>query len=546
MKRRIVLVVLAVLVAGCSKNPAAPPPPASPASVAVTPSVALVLVHQQLSLTATVSNSSATTVEWRLAREPGLADTISVGTITPTGPLTAVYRAPDRVVTPGTDYTVTVLAVATSDTTLRGQGTIFVPRVRIAVSPASVSSVPPGTWIPHRIKVENGALDDFTLFVEGITGGDAGVGTWEKTTDTTAVYKAPVHDTLFVYSLLATAVEDPARFATATATVRAGFPLPTPDPMRSEYAPEWNPTDDRLAFVRGGGPWELVVYDFGMQSEQVLATFSWTGVTYDGRIAWSDDGARIAFSEESSGLRMIGLVNEDGSGRTSFAPDATVNFEAACFLPGRSDSLYVAQSAAGSGTSSLRAYAVIPAPVDPGRLIVQAAAGATVGAPDAYQPVSGRPLVGYETTNGNFSTVFSIADNDGHAASAATLGTGLRTQVRWATLKDGVAWLTYVGDDSDNLYRVQRSGLSAPQRCYVDFFPELSGDLKPDPPPFFHFVDAHAVARVEPDGHTRIWVIGSPPSWVVPVSRAVEIELRRAGVWTALAPRDWRIRRFSP
>ena len=546
MTRRVWLVALMILAAGCSKKTTAPPPPPPTGSIAVSPGAAIVLVHDSRSLTATVSNSAATAVTWRLVREPGLADTVDVGSIVSTGPLAATYTAPARVLTPGFDYTVTVLAVATTDTTLVGTATIFVPRVRITVNPGSVASVPPGTWVPYRVKVENAANKGFALFVEGIPGGDAGVGTWVATTETTAVYKAPVHDTLFTYSLFARTLEDPDRFATSTAVVRAGFPLPDPEPTRDEFVPEWNPVDDRLAFVRGGPSWDLVVYDFSMQAEQVVASFSWTGSAYDGRVAWSDDGSRIAFSEVSSGRRVIGLVSDNGTGRTSFGPDASVDYHAACFLPGRSDSLYDTERAA-SGRWSVRAHATADSPADTGRVLHLLASGVTAGPPDADQPVSGRPLVGYDTWSGGLGSVISVADNDNHATTTATAIAGVRlSQVRWAMFADNFIWLTYVSDDVDNLFRVQRSGLSSAQRLYVDFFPESAGDLKPDPPLSFHFVDAHAVSRIEPDGHARIWIIGAPPSSVVPVSRALEIELRRIGLWSAFQPRDWRVRRLTP
>jgi len=111
-----------------------------------------------------------------------------------------------------------------------------------------------------------------------------------------------------------------------------------------------------------------------------------------------------------------------------------------------------------------------------------------------------------------------------------------------------VPWVTYVDPGTQNLYRAQRGGTTT-QRLYTDFFPESAGDLKADPPPAFHFVDAHVVSRLEPDGHSRLWVIGFPPSNVTPVSTALETELRRAGVWQALTPsawRRWRLGTWSP
>src|SRR5262249_9088972 len=113
-------------------------------------------------------------------------------------------------------------------------------------------------------------------------------------------------------------------------------------------------------------------------------------------------------------------------------------------------------------------------------------------------------------------------------------------QTRWAIQFDGVAWITYVDNASKNIFRAQRSGNSAVQRCYTDFFPQQAGDLKADLPANFPFTYAHVVARLEPDGHTRLWVIGFPPSFVTPVSQALETELRRARLWQAFSPSAWR------
>lgn len=545
MTPRLWLAGLAILaLAGCSKKTTAPPPPTTSGTVSVSPSATVVLVHGSRDLTATIHDSNAAAVSWRLVRQVGLADSVDVGAIVSTGPLTATYTAPARVITPGFDYTVTVLAVATADTTLRGSGTIVVPRVSISLSPGHVASVPPGTLIPYRVKVDNAPNKGFELFVEGIAGGNAGFGTWLATTETTAVYAAPVHDSLHIYSLFANALEDPDRFATATVTVRAGFPLPGSNASLDYLAPAWSPVDDRLAFVRGGPPWELVVHDFTDGSDQVLATINWAG----GRIAWSKDATRLLFSERSGSVHTIGLINANGTGKTTFAPDPSIRYEEACFFPyfaPASESLYVVQVDAG-GTYSVRAYASAAASGDPGRLLNQQA-GSLIRSMDAWLPISGRPQLAFAFGDGAgvVSQVERLIDAvGGPAPNTVASGNGASAGVRWIDMSDGVTWITFVDGATHNFYRVQRSG-SALQRLYVDYFPEVGGDLRAVPIAI-SFVDAHAVSRVEPGGKAQIWVIGAPPSSVVPVSRALEIELRRAGLWTAIQPREWRVRRLTP
>jgi len=532
----------AAAIAGCSKNPEAPPPPSGGGgSIHVAPSNSVRLITQTLDLTATLTNLSDSTVTWRLLREPGVSDTVHVGTIVATGGRTARYTAPTTVDTPGFPLTVTVEAVDVADTTARGTAVVVVPRVSVSVTPGTVTSVPPGTLVPFTVTVQDAPDPGFTLTVDSIPGGDQGVGTWVQTGPNATLYTAPSRDTLFAYSLFARSTADPLYFSSALAIVRAGFGVPTTDPSRSEYAPEWDPIAAKVAFARGGPAWDLVVYDFVSQTEQVLTSFTWSGATYTGRIAWSEDGSEIAFSEEQGGRRVIGLVNPDGSGRGSFAPDAATDYDEASFFTVASpaiESLYVALETAGA--ASLRAYPVAAAAGDTGRVIYQAPAGSKIHSPDATQlPLVTRPSVAFIEVNGNFSKVSSVTDNGNRNFSFAASGLGVRTQLRWTVPKDGIPWLTYVDPATQNIYRAQRGGATQ-QRCYTDFFPESGGDLKAEPPTAFHFVDAHVVARLEPDGHTRLWVIGFPPSSITPVSRALETELRRAGLWPALTPSDWR------
>lgn len=520
----IAAILLSLAALGCSEDePTQPPPPPSGHTITVSPNSASVWVHMSQGFVATPSDTADHDVTWRLRRDPSLSDTLDVGTIVTTGPKSVTYTAPAKVEDALFGYSLTLQAVSTRDTTVRGVTQIIVPPVKVAILPDAAVNVLPAAELPFTILVGNTPNKGFTLEVNDIPGGNVGVGTFVMTGPASATYTAPVKDSAEVYTLRARSTDDSRRSGIARLSVFPGFVLPTTDPTQNQWTPEWSITaPPRLAYVRGGGgSWQLVIYDFDTHSEQVLTTLAWSGPTYDGRIAWSDTGGRLLFSEETSGRRTIGVIQENGTGRTTFAPQAFTDYEEACFVPGSFDSIYVTQR---NGVNwSLRAYRLGGLPGDVGRTLHAPAPAVELHSPDAtLRSGSLRPYVAFETVVNGHGTVRSMNDDGaGRVGVAYSSATGRTRQVRWAHPANSPIfaneWITFVHQQNNALYRVDPSGLNLPILCYTEYFPEASSDLKvlPLPTNYFGFDDPLAITRLDASGHWRIWVVEFPPSLIV-------------------------------
>jgi hypothetical protein len=538
------LAATVVLAAGCGDDPASPPPPGDGGVVVITPGSASVIVRATKSFTATVDGQAGAAVTWRLERATPTPTGVDLGALEPSGPAGVVYTAPERVESVF-DYRIRLIAASVADTTARDTALITVPRIQVALTPGSLGSVLPGTLVPYAVRVENTTEPGLTLYVQGVPGGDDQVGTFTQTGPTTAVYQAPLGmDQTTTLDLLARSVDDTTRFGSAIVTVRRGYPLPVVDPARGEYAPAWSPAEQKLAYVRGGPPWELVIYDFTSFNEQTVAAFDWAGADYDGKLSWSRSGALIAFSQTQGGQRVIGVVGKQGGTPAVLAPDAATQYYEASFVPARSagpESLVVAQQK--GAVSALRVYPLGAAAGDPGRLLHTAAAGQTVRWPDAItrESVPGFKAL-YVTAaegDGGWSDVLLLAD-DGGGAPAATItgGPGNRTYLRWAWQLAGPLWIVYIWDGNHTSYRVAPQPGESPIRLYSEFFPELGGDLSVTESVFQRF-DAHVLSRRHPDGMARLWVVEFPPQEFLGVPRPEELELASMGIRGALAPAGW-------
>ena len=538
------LAATVVLAAGCGDDPASPPPPGDDGEVVITPGSATVIVRATKSFTATVDGQAGAAVTWRLERVTPTPTGVDLGALAPSGPAGAVYTAPERVESVF-DYRIRLIAASVADTTARDTALITVPRIQVALTPGSLGSVLPGTLVPYAVRVENTTEPGLTLYVQGVPGGDDQVGTFTQTGPTTAVYQAPLGmDQTTTLDLLARSVDDTTRFGSAIVTVRRGYPLPVADPARGEYAPAWSPAEQKLAYVRGGPPWELVIYDFVSFSEQTVTVFDWAGADYDGKLSWSRGGGLIAFSQMQGGQRAIGVVGKQGGPAAVFAPDPTTQYYEASFVPARSagpESLVVAQQK--GAVSALRAYPIGAASGDPGRLLHTAAAGQTVRWPDAITrelaPGFKALYVTAAEGDGEWSDVLLLAD-DGGGAPAATVtgGPGGRTYLRWAWQLAGPLWIVYIWDGNHTSYRVAPQPGESPIRLYSEFFPELGGDLSVTESVFQRF-DAHVLSRRHPDGMARLWVVEFPPQEFLGVPRPEELELASMGIRGALAPAAW-------
>jgi len=404
------------------------------------------------------------------------------------------------------------------------------------VIPGYLGSVLPGTLVPYVVSMQNAPDPGFQLYVQGVPGGDDNVGTWTQTGGQATVYQAPdVVASTTTYDLFARSVDDTARFGTSEVTVRWGFPLPVARPDLSQYSPEWSPDGLSLAFVQGGPPWELTVYDFQSSTESSPATLAWSGSAYDGRLSWSDDGARIAFSEEAGGRRAIGVVQAAGGGRSTFGPDPATSYYEGVFVPkadpGAPESLVVSQSSPGAGT--VRAYPLSYAPGEAGR--------GFAGVPAARWPdvtriseTSGRKVLHLAAEDALLGEVVTFSDGDGTRTTLS--GGGGHTHVRWAQQVSslGPLWVGFIAAGDQTAYRVPRSGFPAPVKLYSEFFPELGMDLT-----FGQGNDENAISRLMPDGFARIWLVQFPPPEFTGVTRTETRELASIGIQGALAPAGW-------
>src|SRR5260370_23582081 len=114
------IVVIALLAEGgwtlgCGAGSTPPPPPPPPPSigVTVTPATGSVVLGNQLTFTAAVTNTTATAVRWSLNTVPG--GNATVGALTSAG----VYTAPADLPSPAT---VQITAINQTDSTKSGSG----------------------------------------------------------------------------------------------------------------------------------------------------------------------------------------------------------------------------------------------------------------------------------------------------------------------------------------------------------------------------------------------------------------------------------------
>jgi len=196
-----------------------------PVSVTVAPATASVQTGGSQALTATLANTTNTTVTWQVNGVVGGNST--VGTVSSLG----VYTAPAVVPTPAI---VTVTAVSVADPTQSGAALLT-----ITAAPAPVSvSVAPGT-----VSLQTGGSQAFTATVanttntavtwkvNGTVGGNSTVGTVSSAGAYTAPASVPSPATVTV---TAVSVADPTKSGSAQVTVTAA---PPPPPVSVSVAP---------------------------------------------------------------------------------------------------------------------------------------------------------------------------------------------------------------------------------------------------------------------------------------------------------------------
>jgi len=141
----IALLAEAAWTLGCtsgSVSSSQPPPPPPTIAVTVNPTNASVLLGNQATFTATVTNTSDTAVSWSINGVPG--GNATLGTITSAG----VYTAPVDMPSPAT---VQVTATSHADSTKSGTGTLVITSdIALSLCPIRAGHLCKGAWCQQR------------------------------------------------------------------------------------------------------------------------------------------------------------------------------------------------------------------------------------------------------------------------------------------------------------------------------------------------------------------------------------------------------------
>jgi hypothetical protein len=199
--------------------PVSPPP----VTVAVAPATATVQTGGSQALTATVANTTNTTVTWQVGGVVGGNGT--VGTISSSG----VYTAPSVMPSPAT---VTVTAVSVADPTRSGAAQVTLTAaptpVGVSVAPGT-ASLQTGASQTFSATVTNTSNTAVTWQVSGVTGGNSTIGAISSS----GVYTAPsVVPSPATVTVTAVSVADPTRSGSAQVTIATA-----PAPVSVSVAP---------------------------------------------------------------------------------------------------------------------------------------------------------------------------------------------------------------------------------------------------------------------------------------------------------------------
>ena len=207
---------LAFLLGGCGY---AGTPPNNNVTVTVQPSTANVALGQSQQFQATVTNSSNGAVSWNVNGVAGGNSTS--GTVSPSG----LYTAPATMPNPAT---VTVTAISQADAQASGSATVtLLQQSSIAVSVAPpTASVPTSGAQVFTVTVTGTASSGVTWSVNGITDGNATLGTIVANNASSAVYTAPILiPSPTSVTVTATSTADPTKSGSATVTITCANPI---------------------------------------------------------------------------------------------------------------------------------------------------------------------------------------------------------------------------------------------------------------------------------------------------------------------------------
>jgi hypothetical protein len=184
----VVLLTSLVSLLGCGGANSAPidgAPSLSTVSVLIAPQTMSITTGSTQAFTATVNNSSMSSVQWQVNGIPGGQG--SIGTIDSSGN----YTAPQFVPNPST---VTITAVADADNTKSGNATVSITGAQtpaiVAISPTT-ASLQVGATLNLSASVTGPTDTTVTWQVNGIPDGNDSVGAIVPGSGNTAVYTAP-------------------------------------------------------------------------------------------------------------------------------------------------------------------------------------------------------------------------------------------------------------------------------------------------------------------------------------------------------------------
>jgi sugar lactone lactonase YvrE len=178
-----------------------------PVTLTLTPAKATLPAGGQQQFNATVTNATNTAVTWSVNGTVGGSST--TGTISPQG----LYLAPKDFPGLGT-ITITVASVQDPSVTATAAVTLAQP-VTVTVSPAT-ATVAPGGKQPFAAAVSGASTTTVTWSVNGVAGGNAGVGTIDANGNFTAPATVPSPATVTV---TATSTADTSASGTAAVTI---------------------------------------------------------------------------------------------------------------------------------------------------------------------------------------------------------------------------------------------------------------------------------------------------------------------------------------
>ncbi len=244
---------------GTSSGTPPPPPPAS-IIVSVTPQTGTVLLGGTLSFTATVQNTSDTTVTWKVGGISG--GSAQVGTITADG----VYMAPADLPQGGT---VQVTATSHADSSKSGAAAVTLHSdITVAISPGT-ANVELGSVQAFHASISSGGIPDTTIRWS-LAG--ASCPTACGSIDNNGNYTAPqTIPSSALVTVTATSVADPSKQNSASITVTSNFTLQLAAPS-SVSTSATVALVATLTVVRGSNPKNGLVWN--------LSGTGWSGVAF--------------------------------------------------------------------------------------------------------------------------------------------------------------------------------------------------------------------------------------------------------------------------